>query len=85
MNANIQYYARGRKMKKKLYPISFLTFLILFSASSGFSGQAAGPRIFFEENVFDAKEIEGGEYLEHTFKVYNRGDTPLEISEVRTT
>jgi hypothetical protein len=72
-------------MKNKLYLISLMAFFILLIASAGLSEQTSGPKMFIEENTFDAKEIKGGDYLEHSFKVYNKGDSPLEIIEVKTT
>ena len=71
-------------MKNILLLIFLSAFLILFTPSGGLSEGAVGPKIFFEENEFDAKEIKSGDYLEHTFKVYNRGDGILEISKVKT-
>jgi hypothetical protein len=72
-------------MKNKLYLISIMAFFILVIASVGLSEQKSGPKMFIEVNTFDAKEIKGGDYLEHSFKVYNKGDSPLEIIEVKTT
>jgi len=63
----------------------FSMLLILLSATVCFSGQSPAPKMFIEEKTFDAKDIKTGDYLEHTFNVYNRGEAPLEISNVKTT
>ena len=67
-------------MKKFSYHISFSVFLILIITSLCLAEQSSGSRIFFEEKIFDAKEIKSADYLEHTFKVQNKGDSPLNIS-----
>lgn len=72
-------------MKNRVLLIfSFSAFWVLISVLSAISKEASAPAIFFEENVFDAKEIKKADSLEHTFKVYNKGDGVLEISEVQT-
>lgn len=72
-------------MKKILYPVSVSAFLVLLVAFVCLSAQTSGPKIFIEEKTFDAKEIKSTNYLEHTFKVNNKGDSILEIAEVQTT
>jgi hypothetical protein len=70
-------------MKKTLFLISFPFLFSLLIASTGLSEQASGPVIMFEEKTYDAKEIKSSEYIEHTFKVYNKGTGTLEISDVK--
>jgi hypothetical protein len=70
-------------MKKTLFLILFPVFLMLLIASTGLSGQEPAPQLVFEEKTFDAKEIKGGDYLEHTFKVFNKGAGTLEITDVK--
>jgi len=69
-------------MKKILFKVFFPVLYILLAVSSGLSQQAS-PRIMFEEKTYDAKEIKGSEYIEHSFKVYNKGTSPLEITDVK--
>ena len=71
-------------MKKLLYGIPFMVFWIIFNLTTGWSQQAIGPRIVIEEKNFDAKQIKEGKIIEHTFRVLNKGDCPLEIKRVRT-
>jgi hypothetical protein len=63
-----------------LYTSIFIIFLI---SSLSHAAEAPGPKIYFDEPVFDAKDIKSGEYLEHTYKVMNKGDSTLEISDVK--
>jgi hypothetical protein len=70
-------------MNRTPYKISLSTFFILLIYSFCLAGEESGPRIFIEEPAFDAKEISSAEYLEHTFKVINNGDSALEISDVK--
>lgn len=42
----------------------------------------AGPQIAFEERTFDFKEVDEGTTIEHTFKVFNRGNQALVIQRV---
>ncbi|MBN1626935.1 MAG: DUF1573 domain-containing protein [Deltaproteobacteria bacterium] len=68
-------------MKKIFFVISLMLLLV---DSTGFSKDAPAPEISFEEKTFDAGEIKSGDYLEHTFKFYNKGNANLEISDVKT-
>jgi len=70
-------------MRETFYPVCISVFIILITASICLSKETSGPRIFFEENTFDAKEIKNGDYIVHTFKVFNKGDSTLEITEVK--
>ena len=70
-------------MKKKSYLSYVLFFIILFIFSMSNGADTSGPRIFIDEPTFDAKDIKGGENLEHIFKVINKGDRTLEISDVK--
>jgi len=70
-------------MKKTFLMISFQVFFVLIAVSTGLSEQASAPVINFEEKTFDAKEIKSIEYIEHTFNVYNKGSSILEITDVK--
>jgi len=70
-------------MKRTPYKICLSAFFILLVSSFCHAGETSGPRIYIEEPTFDAKEINSAEYFEHTFKVVNRGDSTLEISDVK--
>jgi hypothetical protein len=74
---------RGARMGKKPHLPYVLIFFIFFISSLSHAAGASGPKIYFDEPVFDAKDIKSGEYLEHTYKVMNKGDSTLEISDVK--
>jgi hypothetical protein len=42
-----------------------------------------GPRIAVEGREFDFKDVKEGTVLEHTFKIFNKGDEPLKIISVK--
>lgn len=46
---------------------------------------APGPRITFEEKVFDFGDIYQGDQVKHLFTFENSGDAPLIITNVQTT
>ena len=67
---------------------SILAVLCFFSQLSISLAQEAPekapvPRLVIEEKIFDFKEVEEGNVLEHAFKVLNKGDAPLEIKKVQ--
>lgn len=68
-------------MKNILFIISFLFLLV---SSTGHSEESPAAKIYFEEKSFDAGEIKSGDYLEHSFKVYNKGNATLEITDVKS-
>ena len=70
-------------MKRIPYQICLSTFFILLVSSLCFAGEVSGPRIYIEEPIFDAKGIKSAEFLEHAFKVINKGGSTLEISDVK--
>jgi hypothetical protein len=42
----------------------------------------SGPLMVLRETVFDFKEVKGGDKIQHSFSVLNKGDHPLEIKNV---
>ena len=69
-------------MRKIYIGIACVLFILQFSAV-GFSGvETTGPRILFENKSHHFKEVEEGTYLRHTFRVFNRGDSQLNIDRV---
>jgi hypothetical protein len=46
------------------------------------SDKGSGPRIQLSETNRDFGEVNEGALLEHTFKVFNRGNQPLRIDKV---
>ena len=70
-------------MKKLLVGISLLILCLSLSFSSSWAQEAIGPRMVLEEKSFELKEVDEGKIIEHTFKVLNTGDQPLEIKRVK--
>lgn len=58
-------------------------FLVLFWAHPVRVQEVKGPKMVLKERVFDFKEVQEGETIEHTFLVFNQGDQPLEIKSVK--
>jgi len=73
-------------MKRLLYLISLLTLLFLFISNYPpcLAQQTTGPRIILEEKLYDAKDVIESTVITHEFKVFNTGDSPLEIRQVST-
>lgn len=70
-------------MKKLLSACSSLIFWMALNPVTGWTQQAVGPRMVIWEEYFDAKQVNQGEIVEHTFKVSNTGDRTLEIRRVK--
>jgi len=45
----------------------------------------AAPKIELKDRVFNFGELIEGQTVEHTFRVENRGDQPLEIQQLKPT
>ena len=56
---------------------------LISTVSSGQNKSA--PKLFLENNYFDAGEVKQGSVINHVFKIKNNGDAPLEISSVKPT
>jgi hypothetical protein len=57
-----------------------LLWLALFSSSP--AQILSGPSMVLPERSFDFKEVDEGNVVEHAFKVLNRGNQPLQITNV---
>jgi|WetSurMetagenome_2_1015567.scaffolds.fasta_scaffold605500_1 hypothetical protein len=63
--------------------VLFLSLLILAFSSIMASGkETLEPRIAFREKDFVADEVLEGTIIEHTYKVYNKGNGVLRINRV---
>ena len=56
-------------------------FSIFFHAALAL--EAKTPRLVVKGGLFDAGEIDEGNVIKHSFTVYNRGNAPLNIRNVR--
>jgi hypothetical protein len=57
-----------------------LFFFVLLSSSP--AQTPSGPSMVLPEKSFDFNEVEEGKLVEHAFKVLNKGNRPLEITNV---
>lgn len=67
---------------KKLALLIFLVIMPLFHPSLFWAEEAMGPKMILPEKVFDFKQVEKGDVIEHAFKVLNAGDQPLVIKKI---
>ncbi len=68
---------------KKLTAIIIGLFSVALWGNVAFCQEDRGPKIAVAEREFDFKEVKEGTTLEHTFKITNKGNEPLEIISVR--
>lgn len=68
---------------KRLFTLASFIVVFFFSLYSFSPAQTpSGPSMVLPERSFDFQEVEEGKTVEHAFKVLNRGDQPLEITNV---
>ena len=70
-------------MKKILYFISLPALLVILNYPTCWAQEISRPKMILEEKVFDAKEVKEDEIIEHDFRVFNIGNSPLEIKDVK--
>ena len=70
-------------MKRLWFGIPLLLLCLGTNCFASPDQKAEGPRIVLKEKVFDFKEVMEGKIIEHSFKVFNEGDQPLEIKKVK--
>lgn len=61
-----------------------LLIMVTLSSSMTFGQDLKAPEIFFKEKAFNAGDVVEGARIEHSYTVYNRGNTLLKIQKVRT-
>jgi hypothetical protein len=69
-------------MKRLISIASFAVLLCIALFTSSLAQAPAAPSMVLPERSFDFKEVEEGKVAEHTFKVLNKGNRPLEITNV---
>jgi hypothetical protein len=68
---------------KRLFSLVSLCGLLFLGLLSFSAAQApSGPSMVLPEKSFDFQEVTEGKIVEHTFKVLNNGNQPLEITNV---
>jgi hypothetical protein len=69
-------------MKRLVTIASFAVLLCVSLSTVSFAQPLSGPSMVLPEKSFDFTEVEEGKVVEHAFRVLNRGDQPLEITNV---
>ena len=72
-------------MKRLSYYVPCIGLILILSISVCWAQEAGLPKIYLTEDLFDAKEVKEGTFIEHTFRILNKGDGPLEIKRVKPT
>ena len=74
------------KRQRGYFLIMSLLSILFFGLSLAAHAEtdASAPLIVINERSFDAKDVEEGVSVEHTYKVLNKGGQPLEINKVKT-
>ena len=62
---------------------SFFLFIVFFVFLGAHCYGAEGPRLVIDEKFYDAGTILEGDIVEHSFKVFNKGDQALNITKVK--
>lgn len=70
-------------MRRHLLIGIILIILIYLCSYPAIAQDVNGPKMVLKERVFDFKEVNEGEVIEHTFRVLNQGEESLEIKKVK--
>ena len=71
-------------MTKKIRLVQIIALFLIIGGHLCWAQQIKGPSMHLVEETFDAQEVMEGSVIEHSFKVLNQGDSPLEITKVKT-
>lgn len=70
-------------MRKCFFCVSSAIFLCMLLLHPAWTQETRTPKLVLQETLFDAGAIDEGTVIKHTFRVYNRGNAPLKIKNVR--
>lgn len=70
-------------MKRLFLTVSLILLMSAFWTGSLSAQEISGPKLVLKEQEVHLKEVMEGKVAEHVFKVFNRGDKPLKIMNVR--
>jgi len=70
-------------MKKSAFFVLATIFFFSFFLHTAGAQESKTPRLVVKGGLFDAGEIDEGNVIKHSFTVYNRGNAPLNIRNVR--
>jgi hypothetical protein len=68
----------------KIRALSLSIIIMVVSCFTVYGEEPLAPKIFFKEKSFAAGEVLEGTIVEHTYRVYNRGNGVLRINNVKT-
>jgi hypothetical protein len=69
-------------MKRFITIASLAVLLCVVFFTTSLAQTPSGPSMVLPERSFDFRDVEEGKIVEHTFKVLNKGNQPLEITNV---
>jgi hypothetical protein len=70
-------------MRKLWIVISLLALCFNAHLTIAWAQNATGPRMVIKEKAADHQQVDQGEIIEHVFTVFNQGDQPLQIKNVK--
>ncbi len=73
-----------RRAKEGFGVVCSLIFILLFAMADTRAEEGKdGPVMVIPESIFDFKEVKEGTLLEHSFRVYNKGNGVLTIKRIK--
>jgi len=63
--------------------LGWLALMVVAGFTQAAEEQKAVPAVEIEEPTYDFSQVSQGEVVKHDFRVFNRGDAPLEIKSVK--
>ena len=73
--------SRMKRINKALLPC--LWFVVWSAWIQAASAQEAAPVIEIENPTYEFQQVTEGDVVKHDFRVFNRGNAPLEIKKVK--
>ncbi|HBF42431.1 MAG TPA: hypothetical protein DDW42_02150 [Desulfobacteraceae bacterium] len=67
------------RMKRHWQLFVILVFFFSLWGNLSLAQKVQGPKMVLKDEVFDFNEVKEGTIVEHSFKILNVGDQPLEI------
>jgi hypothetical protein len=69
-------------MKQFFGSLALIFLWMIFGIHVGVSAPPGVPKIIFHEKSHEFKEVKEGVAIQHTFRVFNKGESPLNIDRV---
>ncbi|MFZ0450234.1 MAG: hypothetical protein WAL98_13425 [Desulfatiglandaceae bacterium] len=68
---------------KKLFRLLWTLIIIGIFCASASAQEKKAPKLIIRNAVFDAGVVNEGKIVKHTFLIYNQGNEPLRILDVK--